>query len=707
MVSDEELLTLVREERRQSIGFGAGDGGELVETREQALKYARGEMDDVPALANRSKAVSTDVAEAVETVLPDVLDIFVAGDDVATFIPTSAEDEQQAQDETDLVNHVVFTENEGFLTLYTAFKDALLLRTGLFHWHWEEEEDKDEISGPGPDVAAQLMQSGADLTDAEMEDQGDGTVTVSIPYTKGRVCIESWPPEDFTVSPLTVSLRDAPYCCARSRRQVQELIADGVDPEKARELPPHAPLDTVGKDRDEANENDQTPNGNGDLKVVEVRDHYIRLLDEGENELKLWRVMTDAEETVILEKEEVPAVPFGALTPYIVAHRFYGESIADKVFEVQRIKTALLRMHLDSGYFALNQRMEVAVSKANEFTIADLLRNEPNMPVRSATGDAVRPLSAGGLAFDPLAALEYASTMIEQRTGIVRNAQGLNPDTLHDTAKGALALMSHAQKRVRLIARIFAETGVKDLFLGVRDTLRRAYQQEGKKVRPINAQIRNDWKTIDPSTWPERNGMAIQVGVGSAGREHDLIVATQALQITEQLVASGLGGVLVKPENIYNRLKKWSQAAGEKNPELYWSDPAQAEPQPPKPDPEMAKAQAQMQLEQAKAQGQLQLAHAQAQSDAQLQASKIEADGQAAIIKAQRDHELAMAKLQAEIELKKYQTDQELELKREQLAAELQLKRELGLAQASVSHEVGMAKVNASTSQVDVGGEPG
>ena len=715
-LSDGDLLKLVRTERQRSVGFGEGDGGELVATRERGLKYSQGQMDDLPHMEGRSGAVSTDLAEAIETVLPDVIEVFVGGDDVATFIANDEQDEPQALIETESVNHVVFTENEGFLIFYSAFKDALLSRTGLFHWWWEEEEDEETYTGPAQELAAQLLQAGVDLTDAEATQNDDGTISVEIPYIRGRVCIKAWPSEDFSVASETVSLRDTTYCCARSRQRVQSLIANGIDAEKARALPAYVRPDAVSETRDEAGEHDfGNDAGTGDLRMVEVRDHYIRLLDG--KELKLWRVTTDSEETTLLEKEEVSAIQFGAVTPYINAHRFYGESVADKLFEVQKIKTAFLRMFLDSGYFALNQRMEVSDAASNEHTIADLLRNAPNVPVRSATGEAVRPISAGGLNFDPLAALEYGSTMGEARTGIVRNAQGLNPDTLHDTAKGAIALLAAAQKRVRMIARIFAETGVKDMFLGVRETLRQGYSQDGddgkpRRMRPMNAKLSQGWKSIDPTKWPERSGMSIEVGVGSAGKEHDLMVATEGLQIARELVMEqgGLNGPLVTAENLYNRLKKWSRAAGEKNPELFWSDPAKAPPQPPKPDPEMAKAQAQMQLEQEKAKGQLQLQAMTAQSDAQITSAKNEADAQASEVAAQRAHELAVMKIQGELQLKRETTEAELAMKRELLAAELAMKRELGLLNAKVAHETGMAKVNAASggvSEVNPGGEPG
>src|SRR5579872_1828012 len=132
--SDDELLALVAAERKRSIGFD--HDAELLGQRERALNYYKGDMSDVAALPTRSKVVSTDIADAVETVLPDLIEIFTGGDDVAAFRPLSPQDESAAQLETDYVNHVVFHENDGFLTLYTMFKDALVEKVGVATWWW-------------------------------------------------------------------------------------------------------------------------------------------------------------------------------------------------------------------------------------------------------------------------------------------------------------------------------------------------------------------------------------------------------------------------------------------------------------------------------------------------------------------------------------------------------------------------------------------
>lgn len=693
--ADDDLLRLVGGERKRSIGFGEGDS-ELSADRERAIRFYNGDVtQDIPTIPNRSAAVSTDVADAVETALPDILEVLIGGDDVATFQAQGPEDEDAAREQSEAVKHTIFAQNEGFLAFYTGVKDALLVKTGVFHWWWEDEETEDR----SPPVDLEAAAVVAEQLGGEIEEQGDGTASVVVRKMAGKVCVKAVTPEDFTVAPDTVSLRDTTYCAMRDRPRVQDLIARGVDPEIARGLKSYAqPDQAVAEARDTAGEEQLLNDATADHRQVEVRSHYIRLLGDG-NRLTVWRVDTDAEETVVIDKEEVDGIPFGAITPYINAHRFYGLSLADKLIEVAKIKTSLLRMFLDDGYFALNQRMTVDMTKTNEFTISDLLNNVPNMPVRTQGEGAVVPLRAGGLNFDALAALEYASTMAEQRTGVVRNAQGLNPDTLHDTAKGAMALIAAAQKRIRLIARTIAETGVKDLYIGVHALLRKGYGAETEARRALpNLKLSGGWKEINPGDWPERKGVDVQIGIGSAGREHELVVLGELMTVQKEMIAGGLGGVTVTPDNIYNAAKRFAQAANLKTPELYFTDPKTVPPQPPKPDPEMAKAQAQMQLEHAKAGANIELERAKSQAT-------LEADAQ----KAANDNQLALAKMQAEMELKRYQIDAELELKRQQLVAEIELKRELGLVQAQVAKETGMAKANASssTSDVEMGGNPG
>jgi len=704
-LSDTELLRIVGEERKRSIGFDQTQ--ELRDEREKALDYYKGVMDDVPSLPNRSKAVSTDISDAVETILPDLVEIFTGGDDVATFIPRGPEDEEGAQQETDYTNFVVFQQNDAFLTFYTLFKDALLTKTGVVsYWREDYDEETETFTGIDQQTAAALASSAQVVSQEEGEEPGTVNVTVKKPGKPSKVCIKACAPEDFTVAQDTVVLSEGTYCAMRARPRAQKLKADGNDADIVDKLPQYSSNtdDETQQARDGSGEHTAGQQNDGathDLRQVETVTHYIRLADDN-GTLQLWKVITGDQETILIDKQKVNRIQIAALTPYIVTHRFYGRSMADMLFDLQRINTAITRGYLDSIYFALNQRMVVNMQAANEYTISDLLRNEPGVPIRAKSGEAVMPVQAGGAGFNGLDALEFFATKVEQRTGIARNAQGLNPDTLHDTAKGALTLMNAAQRRVRLIARIFAETGIKDLFLGVHALLREGPQQQ------IVSRLRGKWVPIDPTNWGEREDMSIEIGIGSGGKDAELMSLGAQMGVMEKIIEAqgGPQGPIVKAKNIYAMAKRFMEKSGNKSPELFLSDPGDAEIPPP-PDPNAHKAQeAQMtlQLQAAKNQGDMQLQQAKAQSDAQIAAQKNANDLNIATAQMQNEHSLKSQTAQAELDMKWQIAQAELAMKREIAQQELASKHALaqqGIASKAATDQAGIE------AQVRVGGEAG
>jgi hypothetical protein len=706
-----DLLPLVRAERIRAIGFD--QDAELKDDRERALNYYKGDVSkDIPTLPNRSKAVSSDVSDAIETLLPDLIEIFIGGDDVVAFIPQGVDDVEPALQETAYLHHVAFQENPGFLNLYTAIKDALLLKTGVFHWEWEEDvEDAEEKFTGKNAIELQLAAQQGEVSNVRAEQEGVdlrfGEQTYSFTVTKtidnSQAAYWAVAPEDFAAAPDTVNIADTTYCCERQRPRVQDLIALGFDENKVRTLPAYsfAGDQTLQLARDTAGENDRggavADDTSDDLRQVEIHKHCIRVLGD-DKKLQLWCVYTDAEDTIELHSEEIEAIPYAVGSPYLVAHRLIGRSVADLLIEVMKIKTALYRMCLDAGYFALNQRVEVAMDQANDFTISDLLRNEPSAPVRSKNGAALRPRQAGPLNFDPYKAIEFFNTVAESRTGVVRNAQGLNPDTLHDTAKGAMMLLSAAQKRTRMIARVLAETLIKPLFLGLHDCIR----QNSQATR--QAQLLGKWVPVSPTKWAARTAMTVEVGLGAAGKDAEIAAINQIQGTQEKLLGAGLQQI-VSPKNIYKSVTDAAKKLGVKAPDEYYTDPdseegkATSKAMSEQPSPEMAKVQAQSQADMAKTQQEGQIKTAQLQQDGQMKAQQ-----------AANDNMLAEQRLVAEMELKRYQTDQELILKREQLQAELMLKREQMAAELELKRELGVMQAKQQSSdigQVSVGGEPG
>lgn len=656
ILSDDDFLALVREEADQSIGLDSDD--ELASNRETALNYLKGEMD-IPSLPNRSTAVDTTFAEAVDTVMPDLMEILTGGDDVATFRPHGQEDEEAAAQETDYVNHVIFNENAGWRVLHDHIFDGLTAKIGVTKVWGEEDEEvsEEQFEGKTPLEAQLAEQGGGEVIDliATEPDPITGeplfnfTLRTVKPVGRGRLMAVA--PEDFAFARDTTVIAETTYCSMRSRPRAQDLIADDYDPELVAELTPYGLLDDgVQQARDQGGEHDDahaSATSEHNLHQVEIREHYIRVDADGDGQPELWCVVTNADATLLLKREKASRVPFAVSTPFLMAHRLIGMSLYDKLREVQRIKTVLMRAMLDSAYFALNQRYEVAegAGKANANTLNDLLNNVPGAPVRSVDGNAVRPLGGSALSFDVFGGLEFMSTVAEQRSGIVRNAQGLNPDTLHETKGGMQALMGAAQKRVRMIARVLAETGIKDIYLLMHDVVRTT-----AKASSV-ARLRGKWVEVDPSKWGARNDMTIEVGIGSGGREMELAALNMVAGAQERLVSlqGGADGPFVTAQNLYATAKKLAEKAGLKSADPYFTDPATAPPQQPKPDPDMEKA-------------------------------KLDAD-------------VTRYKVDQEMELKRYQIDREMELKREEIGLNAQVKAITGLG--------------AGRGRVELGGDPG
>lgn len=701
--ASDNLLALCRQEMFRAVGFD--NDAELKSDRERALNYYKGDVrQDIPSLPNRSKAVSSDVSDAVETILPDLMEIFLGGDDVVSLAPQGPDDVDAAKQETAYLHHVVFQENDGFLNFVTAIKDALLVKQGILTWHWQEEinEQSEDFTGKNVVEMHLASQQGKisnvklEPLDADMPSAEQGySFTVTKTKDNSTAKYFAVDPADFGAAPDTINIADTAYCCAKSRPRVQDLIADGFDEDKVRRLPNYSTngdeqnrmaRDTAGESQQNGGVGDDVSD---DLRQVEIAKHHIRKLG-ADDKLEIWCVVSDVECTVELDRYKVDRIPYACGSPYLVAHRLIGLSLADMLIQVQQIKTAFTRMVADSGYFALNQRFEVAMDQANDYTISDLLRNEPAVPVRSKSGNAIRPITAGGLTFDAYKALEYFSSVAENRTGVIRNMNGLNPDTLHDTAKGAMAQLSMAQRRVRMIARVLAETFVKPFYLGMHAEIRE--NARSSKIANLNGK----WVPVDPTKWAERNSMTVEVGLGAAGKDAELAAANQITLDMQHIVESqgGAQGPIVTLKDVYHLAIDKAKKLGVKDPERYYTDPDSPEGQQAqqamaqRPNPEMAKVQGEQQLQAQKMQGEMQLGQMKVQAEKEIQANKSQMQAAADQHKQELEHQREMQKQADAIAL------EQLKLASEERIA-------LGVAHIKAAAQIEAARISAKNQTSD------
>jgi len=683
-ITNEDLLSILRDENQRASGFsGRDENTDLSKERARSLNFYKGDMsDEIPSLENRSSATSSEVSDAIEQVLPQLVEVFLE-EDVCAFVPSSEADFAAAEQETDYVNHVIFQENDGFELMTNAIDDALKIKKGVWMWDWEEaEQAEDEVHEDlDQDSYENLMatvQPEQIVSDELVMDEVDGVVeithnvTVRAPEVDGKVKIAAWAPDDVCVSEDTRVLGDGTYCAFRSRSRRQQLIADGFDAAKVRAIPAYNGDDNEVEDaRNTTDEERILASAHTDFETVEVCVNFLRVLDG--KSVKLMKVVTGGSDMeVVLEKEEVDFVPAAAIGVFPSGHRFYGQSLADKLVEIQKINTALLRMTLDSGYFAFNQRMIVDENLISKHTMADLLNNSPGAPIRAQSSTAVAPVMSSGMNFPALEMMEHMKTLAEGRSGVSRASMGLSPDTLHDTKGGMLALMNASQTRIRFMARIIAEGGFKDLALGVHRTLRK------HSTVLKTARLRGKWTQVNPTSWALRERMTIQIG-NAGGREHDVMMLQQILEIQKEALQAqgGTDGPFTTPGYMLHTAHRLVSRMGVRNPEAYFPDPSSYQPQQQQeeqgPDPAMLEMQAKMQLEQMKAQNDLQIA--QMKASGELELKKQQGQQQLMQDQARMEQELLLAreKMQLEHQASMEKINLEAAARREQIANELQL----------------------------------
>ena len=687
------LKSLLAAEKQSAL---SSNSSTLSTERSDAMDYYLGDVSkDMPSIDGRSKAVSTDVADTIEGLMPPLMEIFCGSDEVVQFEPVGPEDVEAALQETDYVNHVFMQKNPGFLTLYSFIKDALLSKVGIVKVWWEtKEEEERETYFDQPDDAFALLladpeveiiehserpidgwQAPPDQPDADPPKLHDVTLVTRKTYQCAKV--EGVPPEEFGIARNARRICDASYCFHEVSREQADLIGQGYDPAQVKRLPSYTQdggsesqsRDTV----EEGSSSDGDDGANKANRLIRITEHYVRLDYEQDDKPALYRVTTGGDQGEILRRDgeddvvRQDAVPFAAMTPVIITHRFFGRSIADLVMDIQRIKTALLRALLDNAYLANNPRVEVAESHSSEQTLDDLLVSRP--------GGVVRTKQPGGLQWQTVPTignhvyplLEYQDATREWRTGVTRQGQGIDANALQNQSATAVnQLFSAAQARVKLIARIFAETGIRDLFSLLHGTIRKHGTQ------PATVRLRNKWTSVDPREWKSRNDMTINVGLGSGGKEQQLGNLQLLIGAQEKGIAAGL----VSKNNLYKSAEELVKLIGRKDPESFFTAPGKQPEQGQQPDPNAEPIQPPADPKMMELQAKAEIEKLQAQADIETQNRKTEA-------------ELALAE-------RKFALEKEIKLLDAQLKAELHRMTMAGK----------MATMQAASDDGEEGGQP-
>jgi len=594
----------------------------------------------------RSHIVLSEVRDTIQSIIPSLMRIFTSGQKIVEYMPRTAEDIKPAEQASDAVNFVFQEMNPGFSILYSAFKDALLKKTGIVTW-WAESDDRvveRQFSGLSEEEILLFQQQNptAEIISLEQEESMMGPMydmSVKLVDRQAKYRVRALPPECFIVDRRARDLdRYFDICGIRDLVTVSDLVEMGYDAEEIMEHGSPGSDDLWASQMEEQQRNPGSvfldDNTDESLRRVKYFKLWMRVDRDGDGVAELRCIHAVGDTCYILKDEVVDHVPIALFCPDPEPHTIFGHSIADVTMDLQKIKSHVMRATLDSLAQSIYPRTVVVEGQVN---IDDVLNKEVGSVIRARQAGAVQDLQTPFVAQPAMGIIDYLDQVKAQRTGVTPASQGLDADLLQSTTKAAVtAQISAAQERTEMIARVFSETGMKQLFSGLLKLITR------HQDKPLLVRLRGEWVPVDPTTWNADMDCSVAVALGRGDDAQQMNFLGMLAQKQEQIIQTmGMGNPIVRLSQYQQTLSQLVRMAGFKNPDSFFS------PVTPQQEQQLAQSQAQA-AEEAKANDPNRLL-------AQVEAEKVRADAFAKLQNSAIDR--ARLQLDADLERDKLESD--------------------------------------------------
>jgi hypothetical protein len=588
-ISEEELTRLV-----EADVLSARSHSDTMSTWRQQMHNEYRSMPYGNEVEGRSKIVTTDIADAIEWIMPSLMRIFAGTQAAVTITGVGPEDEPKARAVSALIYYQLQKKNPFFEIVYSWFKNALRFRTSIIKAIWRYDYTEEDVTYKNVTLQEfQLLMNDpfvailkADPVEEGKQEEGEYDPSVIPPLfesVKIRIknvlfdgpCVENVKPETFYIDPEAESIKDAAFCGQvlamtasdmRLRANAGRFVKSKV--EEAIEKGPGAHdlnvsqeeeyrYNASGLSREKSDYEEKDPRNK-----FEVFEHYCKMDVDKDGVLEDWLVYKCNGVIIEDHENEYGRFPFFSLSPIIEPHSFYGVSIAELVRDIQKIKTSLFRLMLDNMAFMVNGRYSVIEGQVK---VQDLIHNNvPGGVVRMQRENAVQPLANPALPQTTFQLLEFVEGVKENRTGVTRYNQGLDSDSLNKTATGIKTIYNASLQRIELIARIFAETGFMDLVRALIDYNRRFLN------RAVVVRLGNESFVVAPDDVDGEFDFDVSVGVGNIDQTQRAASLAMGLQMTMQL----FGPAAVPQASAI--MREWWAASGFKNSEAFVPNPQQA-----------------------------------------------------------------------------------------------------------------------------------
>jgi hypothetical protein len=652
--------------------------GTLKTEREKADKYYQGQTD-LETTEGRSQIVVSKVRDAVKSVLPSMARIFTQTDVIGEFWSDDEEDQIVCTQATKYANNI-FSKYGGYVALIESITDSLKAKIGVMEVYAEKIDVPVHTvyTMPPPAPGAELP-----LPGVATETNGQETVVTKLrKKVKWTLCCI--PPEEFFISANATSVDDAYVCGRQTNKTVSELVAMGFDFDEVKDLD-NFDVDSEDEERVDGNtvsvDDHDTGNLDPSAKVVGYTVAYLRVDADGDGVAELRRLVLGGSNYKVLADEPANFAPYAIFKAELQPHVLQPICLAEDTIQDQDSQTAILRSIIDNVALVNSPRTEVNETMVN---LDDVQNGEIGAIIRVRQMGQINELATPFVAGQTLPVLEYLNGVSEQRSGITRMSQGLDPDALQSTTKvAAQAAVSGSDARIEMMARNIAETGVTNMLMCILKTA--IYIIKDKQ----SISLPDGFYQVDPTMWHDQLNIKPNVGLGSGRIEEKRQTLAQVLPLQQLIMDKfGYANPVCGWTQVRETLKDMLRLSGIHDYSKYF---------PFVPPEKIAELDKQAQEANMKAQQEQQAAAMEQQklmtSMVEIEKQKSELKYQADMSKIQQKHMSDMQKLQAQLA--------ELQTKLKYNAVELAMKDDLERDKALLDFTIDAAKVKLDAQEIE------
>jgi hypothetical protein len=496
---------------------------------------------------------------------------------VVTLQGVTEEDDDPAETMQELINYQLQRHNKAFMVFHDWFKSSLIENVGIVKCYWDRQvqvNESYEIYLNPEELQVLQQQPGIDIKKIEKKDDQLIRVEYDVfSIIKNQPIIENISVSEFRYSPDAKTIDDAEFVAHRKmvtvdylKRKEKAGVYKNVS-QAIENLQQHTytEYDTHNNPSLESFGQEEGNNVVDKARRKTTLYECYTKLDINDDDMLEDIIITIVNKTIIrIQVNTMGRHPFFLLSPIRDPQKVWAKKgICDLVSQLQDLKTALLKQIIYN--VAVSNDRQAFVNVDMLVDVREFIDGKKAVRVQGDPAQAVYWSPVEQLQPQIFSFLEYIETLKEARTGITRYNQGMDANTLNKTATGITSIMNASNQRLELIARMFAETGINQLF---RHLIRLNQQFIDNKVV---IRITNKSKTVRPDDLQGEIDIVVNAGMGTGGKQQAMQNIQMLLSIYPQAIQAGVAG----PEHVAYVIGKMVAEMGWKNKQDFCYNPEQ------------------------------------------------------------------------------------------------------------------------------------